>query len=144
MKMLWKTLLWVFLIIIVVYAMYMAYKDVSVNLVTKESNAESFEEPRLKICLIYAMWCPHCEKYLESNTFMSTYTEIKKQPKYEKVSFEQIDYEKNKKLVEGYNVSGFPSIIAVHTNGKLLEVFKGDRFNKKDLIKFVDQNIGKL
>ena len=143
-----KLVLWIFVIIIIGYALYMTYRDVSKNYASnvggEGSKAERFEEPKLKICLIYALWCPHCEKYLDSNVFMNVNNELKRQPKYDKVVFEQIDFEKDKKLVEKYDVSGFPSIVAVHSNGKVLGHFQGDRFNKNEIIKFVDQNLSKL
>ena len=140
-----KITLWILVIVIVTYALYMTYRDVSFNLKsnTKAEN-ESFEETKLKVYLIYALWCPHCEKYLDSNIFLSTYEELKKQPKYDQVVFEQIDYDKNKKLVDQYDINGFPSIIVVNSSGKMLESFNGNRFDKKQLIKFVDQNLSKL
>lgn len=140
-----KITLWVFVIVVIIYALYMTYKDVSFNLKSNtKSETESFEEKKLKVYLIYAVWCSHCEKYLNSNIFSSTSNDLKKQSKYDKVVFEQIDYDKNKKLVEKYDVSGFPSIIAADSNGKLLGHFTGNRFNKTELIKFVDQNLSKL
>ena len=138
-----KPFIWIFVIIVIVYALYMVYRDVSWNL-AGPSKAESFQQPKLKICLFYATWCPHCEKYLDSNVFMATYDELKKQNKYENVTFAQIDYEKNKGMAEKYNISGFPSIVAVTADGALLTHFNGDRSSKKDLIEFVNEAMSKF
>lgn len=140
-----KIILWILVIVIVTYALYMTYKDVSFNLKSlTKSETESFESAKMKIYLIYALWCPHCEKYLDSNIFLSTYEELKRQQKYDNVVFEQIDYDKNKKLVEQYDISGFPSIIAANSQGKFLGNFNGNRFNKNELIQFVDKNLSKV
>ena len=142
-----KPLLWILAIAIIIYVMYKVYNDVSKNMpgTVPRAKAESFQQQaKLKICLVYAVWCPHCEKYLDSNVFMSTYDELKKQPKYEKVTFVQIDHEKNKSFAEKYGISGFPSIVALSADGELLSQFNGDRNKKADLIDFVDENMGKV
>jgi thiol-disulfide isomerase/thioredoxin len=140
-----KITLWIFVIVIVTYALYMTYRDVSFNLKSNtKAETESFEDAKVKIYLVYALWCPHCEKYIDSNIFMSTYEELNKQQKYNSVVFEQIDYDKNTKLVDKYDINGFPSIIAIDSNGKLLGNFTGNRFNKNELIKFVDTNLSKV
>lgn len=137
-----KLLLWVFVAIIVIAALYMAYRDISKN-IPKDKKTERFEEHKVKVYLFYAVWCPHCEKYLDSNVFMTTYDDLKKKTKFERVVFEQIDADKHKDLVEKYNVSGFPTILAVSASGSLINEFNGDRYNKKDLEDFVAECIGK-
>lgn len=130
-----------FVVIIVVIAMYMMYTDVK----RESRKLESFDEPKLSVILFHATWCGHCVKYLDSDTFMKTYaTDVKNSPKLAGVVFKQLDYDKNKELADKYNISSFPSIVAVSGNGKLVGEFKGDRYNKDELIKFASDSLQKL
>lgn len=102
---------------------------------TTPKKTEKFEDPKLKVMLFYATWCPHCERYLASGK----YDEISRlSEKYSGVIFEKYDYDKNKSLGDKYNISSFPSIIAVDTQGKVYR-FHGDRMKVAHMDIFVKQ-----
>lgn len=140
MRLIFKILLFIFITIVVVSALVSIYKKVSLNMSVKQ---EAFEEmPKVKICLFYAVWCGHCEKYLDSKVFMTTYDDLKqKGGKFDNVVFIQYDYDKNKDLAKKYNVSGFPTILAISSDGSLLDEFRGDRYNKDELRRFVEDSL---
>lgn len=128
-----KLALFVFVLAILAYAVYMAYTDIM------RPKKERFTDgAKVKICLYKATWCHFCTKYLESNVFEDVYADVKQ--KYDDVVFATYDFDENKKLAEQYNVNSFPTIIAVDKNGKLLDTFDGDRYNKGDLMRFVEAN----
>jgi thiol-disulfide isomerase/thioredoxin len=139
-----KIILWIFVIIVVLYAFYMAYNDVSKYIPQENKKVEKFKEPELKICLFYANWCGHCKSYLQANTFMNTYDQLKTQNKFDNVVFVQFDFDKNKELGEKYNISSFPTIIAISANDNIVSEFAGDRSNSAELIKFTSDSLAKI
>jgi thiol-disulfide isomerase/thioredoxin len=139
-----KIVLWTFVIIVVAYAIYLAYNDISKHIPQEKKKVEKFDEPKLKICLFYANFCGFCTKYLKAGTFMDTYDKIKQQSKFDKVVFVEFDFDKNKELGNRYGVSSFPTILAISSNGDLIAEFKGDRNNPDDLIKFTSDCLNKV
>lgn len=139
-----KTVLFVFVLLILSYAIYMAYTDISKNMPKQQQNlSEQFsadEAPKLKICLFKATWCGHCTTYLKSNVFDDTYASIKDKNEYKGVIFATYDFDQNKQLAEKYNINSFPSIVAVDSQGNLVDTFEGDRYKKDDIVKFIDSN----
>ena len=133
-----KTTLFVFVLLILAYAVWMAYTDIMKNMPKVEKFSD---EAKLKICLYKATWCSHCNRYLQSHVFEDTYDSVK--GKYNDVVFVTYDFDENKKLAEKYNVNSFPTIIAVDKNGNLLDTFEGDRNNKDELMRFVEANRSK-
>lgn len=135
-----KTILIIFVLLIVAYAIYMAYTDIMKNIPAEKAKLEKFsgDEDKLKICLYKATWCSHCTKYIKSNVFNDAYADVK--GKYNDVVFTTVDFDENKKLAEKYDINGFPTIIAVDSKGNLLDTFTGDRSKKEDLMKFVEDN----
>lgn len=126
-----KLALFVFVVAILGYAVYMAYTDIK--------KKERFTDgAKLEIALYKATWCGHCSQFLKSNVFEDVYADVKQ--KYDDVVFATYDFDENKKLAEQYNVNSFPTIIAVDKNGKLLDTFDGDRYNKAELMSFVEKN----
>lgn len=115
-----------FLVIGIIVALYFAY--------TKFIVKEKFTENKVRICLFYAEWCHHCEKYLSSGVFDKTYESVKSSNS--NIKFEKIDYDQNKNLASKYGVQSFPSIIAIDSNGKKIGEFEGDRYNKDVLERF--------
>lgn len=113
--------------------------------IKKVTTTEKFHDglPKVKIVLFYAMWCPHCEQYLDSNVFMKTFDNIKRNNKYDGVVFVQLDYDKNKALANELGVRAFPSIVAVTKEDKLINEFQGDRFDASDLERFAAQSLSK-
>lgn len=123
----YKCVLVAFLMIGLFLAVYLAY--------VKMSKKESYENsPGVRICLFYATWCPHCERYLESGIFDETYQKIK--GKNPNITFEKIDYDDNKNLANKYGINSFPTIISVDSNGKKIDNFKGNRNDPEELTQF--------
>ncbi len=134
-----KTILFVFVLVVLAYAVYMAYTDIKKNM-PKVSESFSSEEPKLKICLFKAEWCKYCLKYVQSGTFNNAYDSIKDKPEYKDVVFVTYDFDQNKALAEKYNINSFPSIVAVDKDGNLVKNFEGNRDSQDDLLKFVDES----
>lgn len=122
-----------FLVIGILIALYFAY--------TKFMVKEKFTDNAVRVCLFYATWCPHCEKYLESGVFDKAYSNTKSANS--NVVFEKIDYEQNKNMAAKYGVNSFPTIIAVDTNGKKISTFKGDRYDADLLERFAMEAVAK-
>jgi len=139
-----KMFLWIFVIIVVGYAIYLAYNDISKYIPQEKNKVEKFEGDKLKICLFYAEWCGHCKKYMKDGTFMDTYDKLKQQNKFDKVVFVQFDFDKNKDLANKYGVSSFPTILAISSDGDLIGEFEGDRNNSDDLIQFTQNSLNKI
>lgn len=63
----------------------------------KYAKKENFiNDGNVKVCLFYATWCGHCERYLASNVFDKTYTSVKGHTN--SIVFEKIDYDQTKTL----------------------------------------------
>lgn len=139
-----KTLLWIFVIIIVLYAIYMTYIDIVKNIPQEKKKTEKFQENKLKIVLYHASWCGHCVKYLKANTFMNTYDSLSTQNKYDKVVFVQLDFDKNKDTATKYNINSFPTIVAISSNGDLVNTFNGDRNDPIALEQFTSDSLLKI
>ena len=95
---------------------------------------EKYEEPKLKVMLFYATWCPHCERYLETGKWSEFATEFSK--KYD-VVFEKYDYDKHTAKGDKYKISSFPTIIAENPSSNDVFTFYGDRMLKSDMEKFI-------
>ena len=121
-----KCILVSFLVVALFFALYVAYE--------KMHKKEGFAGDKVKVCLFYATWCGHCEKYLDSKVFDATYSQVKS--KDSQIVFEKIDYDQNKNLASKYDVNSFPTIVAIDGNGKKIDTFKGDRYNKEALEQF--------
>jgi thiol-disulfide isomerase/thioredoxin len=140
-----KAVLFVFVLVVLGYAVWMAYSDIMKYMPKRKNDTEPYtngDDAKLKICLYKATWCHFCTDYLKSGVFEDTYADVK--GKYNDVAFVTYDFDENKKLAEKYGIESFPSIIAVDANGKLLGNFEGDRMKKEDLVKFVEDNRVKL
>ena len=132
----------IWLIILIVFSTFIALYAIQ-QVITKVNHnykKEAFNE--LKVLLIHAEWCGYCKTYRKNNTFMKFYDQLKN--KYPGVVFEEVDCDKNKALVAKYNVKGYPTIIAVKSDGTLLSNFIGDRNELQDLEDFVVANLKKL
>lgn len=121
------------LAIITVLSLAVAYKCIS------SKRRELFQNSPVRICLFYATWCPHCEKYLShpSKPFDKAGDLASKSTNG--VVFEKIDYEQNKNLANKYDVNSFPSIIAISSDGKKIADFEGNRMNPEELVVFAKQ-----
>ena len=135
-----KTVLFLFVLVILAYAVYMAYTDIRKNMPRISESFSDSEEKKLKICLFKAEWCSFCTKYVQAGTFNKAYESIKDKPEYKDVVFAVYDFDQNKALAEKYNINSFPSIIAVDKDGNLVKNFEGNRDSQDDLVKFVDES----
>ena len=134
----WIMILIVFSIFIALYAVQQVITRVKYNY-----KKETFNETRLKVLLIYAEWCGHCTRYRDTNKFMTTYDQIIKS-KFPGVVFEEIDSDKNKSMLAKYDIKGFPTIIAVKSDGTFISEFVGNRDLSDDLESFVSENLKKI
>jgi thiol-disulfide isomerase/thioredoxin len=120
----WSMLAFFALIVILFAIYYLSYK----------SNYESFEggEPNLKvsgdeiiIALFYADWCPHCVSFKpDYKKAMSTLNG--KKYKGKNMRFEMVDCDKHKSLSKKYDVSGFPTVKILNSDGTTAE-YTGER-----------------
>lgn len=143
----WAWFLTIIAICMLLFSLFWILVAVGVfKTIKKVTTTEKFDDgrPKLKIVLFYAVWCPHCEQYLDSNVFMKTFDNIKRNTKYDGVVFEQLDYDKNKDFANKLGVRAFPSIVAVTKEDKLINEFQGDRFNSSDLERFAAQSLAKI
>lgn len=125
-------LLMITLSIVVLIIAFIIYYTLMTNTVKKE-RFESDKKPALRVMLFYATWCPHCERFLESGKYDEYEQTLGKDGN---VVFVKYDYDKNKSIGDQYNVSSFPTIIAVDAKDKVYR-FHGDRNNIEDMTKFV-------
>jgi thiol-disulfide isomerase/thioredoxin len=134
----------IWLIILIVFGTFIALYAIQqvISKVNYNYKKEGFNEIKLKVLLVHAEWCGHCKRYRKNNTFMNFYDQLKN--KYPSVVFEEIDSDKHPTLVAKYGIKGYPTIIAVKSNGELLSDFIGDRNELKDLEDFVVANLKKV
>jgi thiol-disulfide isomerase/thioredoxin len=121
------------LLVITALSLAIAYKCMN------SKGRERFEEPKVRICLFYATWCPHCERYLNHPDKPFDKAGEMAQKSLRGVVFEKIDFEQNKNLANKYDVNSFPSIIAISADGKKVGAFEGNRMEPSDLVKFAKQ-----
>jgi thiol-disulfide isomerase/thioredoxin len=121
--------------IITVLSLAVAYKCVS------SKRKELFQNSPVRICLFYASWCPHCEKYLSHPAKPFDKAGDLASKNLNGVVFEKIDYEQNKNLASKYDVNSFPSIIAISSDGKKISDFEGNRMNPDELVAFAKQAV---
>ncbi len=100
------------IIVIIVLLIYMLYRSKSV---------EMFEEKN-ELILVFADWCGYCTR------FKPTWAEIEdysKENQTFKATALNADHPPNKKLLEHYNVSSFPTILV--RKGDRHKVYEGER-----------------
>lgn len=127
-----KIILATFIIFGIMLALFLAY-----NGIQRESFSQS--PSKVRICLFYAEWCPHCTKYLQSGVFESVANDTMSQRK--DIIFETIDYEQNKNLANKYNINGFPTIVSIDSQGNKIKEFQEDRYNADKLQKFALESL---
>lgn len=126
-----KFIIAMFLVVVLAFAVYVAYS----NMTKKEKFTDKDSTPSVRVCLFYATWCHHCEKYLDSGVFDTTYGQI--EAKNKNIKFEKIDYDQNKNMANKYDVNSFPTIVAIDgKNGNKIATFDGDRYDKNELTQF--------
>lgn len=103
---------------------------------------ENYSDNKIFIYLFYATWCGHCEEYLKSNTFEDIQEHLKSKEKYKNIVFQKIDFDQNKELANKYNINAFPTILSASSDGTLIKLFSGDRYNKNELKNFIDESLG--
>ena len=140
----WGWLLTITAVISILYIIFWIFLIVGMfKVAEKVIKTETFEDgkEKVKVMLFYAVWCPHCEQYLESNVFMDTYAKLKKTAAYDAVVFVQLDYDKNTQLANKLGVRAFPSIVAVTKDDQLINEFDGNRYDSAELERFVAKSL---
>lgn len=113
-----------------------------VETVPKAASAKS-KQHMLKVMLFYATWCPHCERYLQTQKFDGFADAVKQDTSIKaNVTFEKVDYDKNQTLGDRYGISAFPTIIAVDDDEKVYR-FNGDRSKDSHMVQFVKAALSK-
>jgi thiol-disulfide isomerase/thioredoxin len=125
----------VFALLAVIFYTYTTF------VVKREKYIDGPSNGKVRVCLIYATWCPHCERYLESNIFDNTYSKVRQREA--NIVFEKIDYEENKNLASKYGVNSFPTIIAIDARGNKIAQFEGNRNDPSSLETFAMQSYAK-
>lgn len=139
-----KTFFWyafiLFIIVVVLYAIYMTYSDIS-GYVKQQNKTEKYSDNvKVKIVLFYAPWCGFCVSLKKSGVVMKTFKDMNNP----QVVYEEYDADKDvDKLVNKYNINGFPTILAISPDGTKLGEFKGDRNDPESLIKFTNDILNK-
>lgn len=124
------------LVIVIAFVFLLLAVSIYYNL-NSNGKQEKFGEPKQKIMLFYAIWCPHCERYLDSGKWDDLSKRFS--DKYE-VEFLKYDYDKNKVLGDKYNINSFPSIIYEDKDGKVYK-FDGDRSSDSDVEAFIKKHV---
>lgn len=144
MRKTFKVLIWLFIIVVVATAIGMTYKDVMSNLEPSRKK-ENFSNPKqLKITLFYATWCGHCEQYISSKLFDTTFNELKTTGKFDNIIFTKVESDENRAMISKYNIQGFPTIMAISSDGNLVDEFTGNRYDKEALKNFVTSSLQKM
>lgn len=103
-----------------------------INENTSYSSFEGYEnKQKPKVMLFHATWCGHCEQYLSSGIF----DKIAQHPEAQKVSFEKFDADKHEDMREKYDVTSFPTILGLNSQGEKVS-FDGNRNSVEDLVAF--------
>jgi thiol-disulfide isomerase/thioredoxin len=103
-----------------------------INENTSYSSFEGYEDKQKpKVMLFHATWCGHCEQYLSSGIF----DKIAQHPESQKVSFEKFDADKHEDMREKYDVTSFPTILGLNSQGEKVS-FDGNRNSVEELVAF--------
>ena len=90
------------------------YKVKSTKFIENNEYKKIYTNSDSNLLLFYTSWCPHCK------TTMDLWNKIKSQKKYSKITFVEIDCEKNIAEAELYNITEYPTIILVKNNKKYI------------------------
>lgn len=136
-----KVILVVFIVSLLLYALFLVFNNqqkVEKFLEASTGAGPSVPEPNSsKVVLYYANWCGHCQEYKKSGVFEKVAQECKQDPALgNKVIFEQKDGDNHESDMNKYNIRGFPSIIAIDSNGNKIDDFNGDRYDEAQLKEF--------
>lgn len=136
----------VILIVIIVVAYYHMYKSNRGEGFTDDEDEAEYEDehkmnsrsdftdgpPNLTpksgeciVALFYADWCPHCVKFKPDFKKAKAAMDGKKH-KSNTMRFEMVDCDKYKDLSKKYDVSGFPTVKLLNSNGADVE-YDGER-----------------
>jgi thiol-disulfide isomerase/thioredoxin len=113
---------------------YLKYKNKYLQKKYKMTGG-STDPAQPELMLFKADWCGHCKHFLPTWEKISKNTDLN-------VSFKIFDSDNNKKEIEEYKISGFPTIM-YKVNNKLIE-YNGDRDEnsiKEFIISYKNNNI---
>ena len=135
----WDVVMMIIGFIIGIYVLYRVYKLIFKKNKVIEKYGNALET---KVLMFHVDWCPHCKKATpEWNMFKNEYNN--KTINSRKISV--IDYDltnssdpNNKKLIEKYNIEGYPTVILdTGKDYKELDV----KVTKNNLLEFVKSNL---
>lgn len=93
--------------------------------------------PKMILLDFTADWCGTCK-------VVDTIVEREILPKIkDKMDFKKIDVEKNRELIERYNILSVPTLVLVSGEGKELWR-KSGRINPEELMKQIEEDVKKL
>tara|TARA_Y100000992_G_scaffold302368_1_gene276268 strand:- start:6440 stop:6925 length:486 start_codon:yes stop_codon:yes gene_type:complete len=126
--------------IIFIVVLYNVYKYLKMNY-KKVENFTSNDDNSAKLIMFHVDWCPHCKKAIPDwNAFKNEYNDLKINNYKLKVTDFDVteDTPENKKLVQKYNVKGYPTIILEKNNNIIECELKPNKTNLED---FVNENL---
>jgi len=85
------------------------------------------------LMLFHADWCGHCQ------SFMPTFDKFSENVNKSKVNIVKFNADKDKKVIGGFNVEGYPTVMLHVPKLKRFIDYNGDR-TMGDLVKFVNEN----
>jgi thioredoxin-like negative regulator of GroEL len=97
---------------------YLKYKTKYFELKNKKQTGGAKTEPKREIFLFKAEWCGYCKG------FKDTWAQLKKDLS-QKYIFTEIDADVNKKEIQDWKISGFPTIMS--KEGSAVEEYVGAR-----------------
>lgn len=115
----------------------------TIFLLKNKKTIDKFEnkDNKIKVVLVYADWCGHCKRYIQSKMFDEKLAnELKNNSKYSNVTIQKINYDENKDFAEKYNINSFPTIIVIKDDNNSKK-FEGNRDDLNELISFIDSMI---
>lgn len=126
-------------VVVVVVAIWLVKRYISGP---KGTAVEKFDEEtssKPQVILFHAKWCKYCVEYLSNilpesgkNAFDTATDAVGEQ-----IIFKKADVDDEKALAEQYNVTSFPTIVGVSTNGTVLP-FDGDRNDVDAIVSFAN------
>lgn len=129
-----KTIYLFLLAIVIIIGVWIAVKYVG------KRNVERFDDlpsKKAQVILFHAKWCHHCVDYLTTTLPSSGKNafDTASDMAIDDAVFKKVDVDESKELVEQYNISSFPTIIGVSSNGTT-KPFDGDRNDSTALATF--------
>ena len=133
------------IVIVLLFALMVVTQFSARSLEGFEANSSNFDSTLgtsgKKLVLFYADWCPHCTSF--KPTWQEVSESVNTSSETKMISIDVGDKSsESDKLMQEYNVSGFPTIVLVDQSNqqKSLEVYEGSR-DKSALQAYVSEKL---